>query len=175
MHPDALCSLNHDTIIPLGVTQTRTFQKIYPHHKWWRVYPYTHPLHTKVLKHFLYIWWGCGMQSMVAWSLNHDVTTSLGLGPTPNFQKIHPHYKWRISVRVHLYPSTAYQSAKTLSIYLWCGCGMQSTVVWSLNHDITSSLGLEPTPIFKTIHPYLKWGISVIGCTHMPIHCIQRC
>ena len=51
---------------------------------------------------------------------------------------------------------------------------MQSTVVWSLNHDITSSLGLGPTPNFQN-NPYLKWHISVIGCTHMPIHCILRC
>ena len=29
---------------------------------------------------------------------------------------------------------------------------MQSTGVWSLNHDITTSLGLSPTPIFLKLH-----------------------
>ncbi len=58
------------------------------------------------------------MQSTVAWSLNLDITKALGFGPTPNFQKIHLHLKWRISVRVHPCPSTAYQGAKTLSIYI---------------------------------------------------------
>ncbi len=27
------------------------------------------------------------MQSTVAWNLNHDITSSLGFGPTPHFQK----------------------------------------------------------------------------------------
>jgi hypothetical protein len=43
-----------------------------------RVQPYTHPQHIKVLKHFVYIWNGCGMQSTRVWSLNHDLTSSLG-------------------------------------------------------------------------------------------------
>ncbi len=29
---------------------------------------------------------------------------------------------------------------------------MQSTGIWSLNHDITTSLGLRPTPIFLKLH-----------------------
>ena len=43
----------------------------------------------KVLKHFVYIWHGCGMHSKWVWSLNHDMTTSLGLRPPPypNFPK----------------------------------------------------------------------------------------
>ncbi len=43
------------------------------------------------------------MQSMGLWSLNHDLTTSLGLSHTPNFPKIHPHLQRCISIRVHLY------------------------------------------------------------------------
>jgi hypothetical protein len=54
------------------------FLKIYPHlygHKSVRVHPYAHPQHLKVLKHFVYIQYGCGMQSMGVCSLNHDLTS----------------------------------------------------------------------------------------------------
>ncbi len=43
------------------------------------------------------------MQSMGLWSLNHDLTTSLGLSHTPNFHKIHHHLQRCISIRVHPY------------------------------------------------------------------------
>ncbi len=36
--------------------------------------PYAHPQHVKELKHFVNIWYGCGMQSKGVWSLNHDIT-----------------------------------------------------------------------------------------------------
>jgi hypothetical protein len=44
----------------------------------------------KVLKHFLYIQYGCGMQSVVVYSLNHDTTTSFRLHLTPIFQNLAP-------------------------------------------------------------------------------------
>ena len=50
--------------------------------------PYAHPQHLKVLKQFAY---------MGVWSLNHDLTTTLGLSHAPIIQK-----------------STASQAAKTL-------------------------------------------------------------
>ncbi len=37
-----------------------------------RVHPYAHPQHIMVLKHFIYIKYGCGMKSVVVFSLNHD-------------------------------------------------------------------------------------------------------
>ncbi len=37
----------------------------------------------KVLKHFIYIQYGCEMQSVVVYSLNHDTTMSFGLRLTP--------------------------------------------------------------------------------------------
>jgi hypothetical protein len=45
-----------------------------------RVYPYAHPQHLKVLKEFVYIQYGCGMQLMEAVGLNHDTTASYRLG-----------------------------------------------------------------------------------------------
>jgi hypothetical protein len=54
------------------------------------VHPYAHPQHMKVLKHFLYIQYGCGMQSVVVYGLNHDTATSFGLRLTPIIQKLAP-------------------------------------------------------------------------------------
>ncbi len=62
------------------------FPKIHPHQyrrNSVRVHPYAHPQHLKVLKHFLYIQYGCEMQSMGICSLNHDLTTSYRLGHNP--------------------------------------------------------------------------------------------
>jgi hypothetical protein len=50
-----------------------------------RVHPYAHPQHMKVLQHIVYFQYGCGMQSMVTYSLNHDTTMSFGLHLTPIF------------------------------------------------------------------------------------------
>ncbi len=55
-----------------------------------RVHPCAHPQHMKVLKHFLYIQYGCGMQSVVVYSLNHDTIMSFGLHLTPIFQNVAP-------------------------------------------------------------------------------------
>ena len=54
-----------------------------------RVHPCAHPQHINVLKHFLYIQYGCGMQSVVVYSLNHDTTAHLG-SALPQFSKILP-------------------------------------------------------------------------------------
>jgi hypothetical protein len=74
----------------------------------------------------------------------------------PNLPKIHP---WPAEVQQckggHIYPSTAHQGAETPYIYIWYRCEMHSTVVWSLNHAITTSLRLGPTPISQEIHPWL--------------------
>ncbi len=43
------------------------------------------------------------MQSTGLWSLNHDLTTSLGLSHTPNSPTIHPHLQRCISIRVDPY------------------------------------------------------------------------
>ena len=57
------------------------FSKIYSHpygRNSVRVHPYAHPQHLKVLKHFVYIQYGCGMQSMGVCSLNHDTKHHTG-------------------------------------------------------------------------------------------------
>ncbi len=51
---------------------------------------------------------------------------------------------------------------------------MWSTGLWSLNHDLITSLGLNLTSIFQK-SALTCTGIRVYGCTHMPIHSISRC
>ncbi len=38
---------------------------------------------------------------------------------------------------------------------------MQFTGLWSLNHDLMTSLGLSLTPNFPKIHPHLQRCISI--------------
>ncbi len=108
------------------------------------------------------------MQYMGLWSLNHDLTTSLRLSYVPNLPKIHPHLHRCNSVRVH--PFAHPQHIKVLKHfgYAWFGCGMQSTGLWSLNHDLTTSLGLSNVPNLPKIHPHLhrRNSVKVHPCAH---------
>ncbi len=58
------------------------------------------------------------MQSTGLWSLNHDLTTSLGLSHVPNFVKIHPYLHRRNSVRVDPYAHPHYIKALTHFVYI---------------------------------------------------------
>ncbi len=55
-----------------------------------KVHPYANPQHIKVINHFLYIQYRCGMQSRMVYSLNHDTITSFGLHLIPIFQNFPP-------------------------------------------------------------------------------------
>ena len=69
------------------------FPKFGPHlhmYNWVTVHPYAHPQHVKVLNHFLYIQYGCEMQSVMVYSLNHDTIMSFGLHLTTIFQNLAP-------------------------------------------------------------------------------------
>jgi len=117
----------------------------------------------KVLKHFIYMYYGCVMQSGVVYSLN-KVKTMLA-PPDPNFPKfclpLH-HYN---CVRVH--PNAFPQHMKVLKhfICMYYGCVMQSGVVYSLNNDTTMSFWLR-----QTIPPPPCTNITVKGCTQMTFH-----
>ena len=54
-----------------------------------RVAPYAHTQHIKVPKGFVYIQYGCGIQSEARCSLNNDITTSDRLRATPQNPKAH--------------------------------------------------------------------------------------
>ena len=92
-----VCSLNHDTTTSYSLGHTR-FPEIHPHlHMYYgiRVYPYAHPQHLKVLKHFVYIHnmdvgyiqWGFAASTMTP---QHHTGSAI-----PHFPKIH--------FRMHMY------------------------------------------------------------------------
>jgi hypothetical protein len=115
-----------------------------------------------VLKHCVYIWHGCGMLSKRVWSLNHDITTSLGgLGLSSIFLKSTPALHRRNSVRVHPYAHPQHIKVLKHCVYIWHGSGKQSVRVRSLNHDITTSLGVGLSSIFLKSTPALHRRNSV--------------
>jgi len=162
MHSKQVWSLNHDITTSLGLGLSSIFLKStpdLPRHNSVRVDSCAHPQHIMVLKHFVYIWQGCGMHSKQVWSLNHEITTSLRRCPTPIFLNSTPDlhrynsgrayaHSWHIKLLKHF-------------VYIWHGCGMHSKQVWSLNHDITTSLRLRHTPIFLNSTPDLHRRNSV--------------
>jgi hypothetical protein len=102
------------------------------------MHPYAHPHHLKLLKHFVYIQYGCGMQSMGVCSLNHDTATSYRLKGYHISPKNHPHlntYYGNNDAHMPIHSiSRCYNS-----LYIQYGCGMQSMGVFSLNHDTATS------------------------------------
>jgi hypothetical protein len=115
------------------------FPKTHPHqHTYYsiRMHSYAHPQHLKVLKHFIYIQYGCGMQSMGVFSLNHDTATAYRLGHTPISLKFTPTCTCNTAIRMHPYAhpqSTASQGAKPL--------------LYTSNMDVgCSQWGLQPQP-----------------------------
>jgi hypothetical protein len=105
MHFMGVWSLDHDITTSLQLSHTN-FPKYTPDlHRCnsLRVHPYAHPRHIKAIKHFVYIWHGCGMHSKWVWSLNHDITTSLGLGLSSIFLKSTADLPRRNSERVDPY------------------------------------------------------------------------
>ncbi len=58
------------------------------------------------------------MQSAGLWSLNHDLTTSLGLSYVPNFAKIHSNLHRRNSVRVHPFAHPQYIQVLKHFVYI---------------------------------------------------------
>ncbi len=118
MQSMGLWSLNHDLPTSLGLIVV----KIHPHlhrRNSVRVHTCAHPQYSKALKHVLYIWYGCGMQSMGLWSLNHYLTTSLRLSYVPNLPKINPYLHRRNIVRVH--PCAHPQYIKALNTFYMHG------------------------------------------------------
>ena len=86
---EVVYSLKHDTMMLIGLSFTPKFPKFGPHLHMCncvRVNPYSHPKHMKWLKHFLYIQYGCEIQSEVVYSLKHETNCYLGSPSPPNFQ-----------------------------------------------------------------------------------------
>ena len=78
MQSGVVYSLNNDTTTSFSLRQTPIFQNLPPplhHHNCVRVHHNAFPQHMKVLKHFIYVYYGCVMQSGVVYSLNKNDTT----------------------------------------------------------------------------------------------------
>ena len=119
-----------------------------------RLDPQAQPQHMNVLKHFIYLQYGCGMQFGTSCSLNHDTTTSFG--------STLPHLHRHNSLRFH--PCAHPQHMKVLKhfIYVYIGCWMQSAGACSLNHDTTTSFG-------STLPQFNKNKFPGLHCTSMGI------
>ena len=91
--------------------------------------------------------------------------------PCPHFPKIHPYLNRWNKVRVHPYAHPQ-QHIKVQVLnhfgYTWYGCEMQFAGLWSLNHDLTTSLRLSHAPKFPKIHPNRhRWiSLRVHSCAH---------
>ncbi len=115
------------------------------------------------------------MHSKWVWSFNHDITTSLRLCPTPIFQKSTPDLHMPNRVRaLYAHP----QLSKVLKHFVYICHGMWDGLqvgFWSINHDITTSLRLRPTPIFQKSTPDLHRHNSVRAHPYAHILSISRC
>ena len=163
MQSMGVCSLNHDLTTSYRLGHTPFFLKFTPTctcNTAIRMHPYAHPQHLKLLKHFVYIQYGCGMQSMGVCSLNHDLTTSYRLGHTPFSLKFNPTCTMFYVIRVCPYAHPQLLKVLKHYAYICHGWRMQSLGVWSLNHYTTTSLGLSHAPIFLKSTP-TRTGLTV--------------
>ncbi len=156
MHSTGGLSFNH-----VITTLLRLRSNLHRHYSV-RVYPYAHPQHIMVVKHFVYIQYGCGMHFMGGLIFSHDIILSLRLrSSTPISPKIHPQSAQALQCKGG--PTctfTAYHDGKTFA-YIQYGCGMHSMVGLCLSHDITTSLRLRSTPISPKNPPPTCTGITV--------------
>ncbi len=84
----------HSTM-SFGLLMTPFLAKIWPSpmHRYnsKRVHLYAHPQHMKVLKHFIYIQYGCGVQSAVVFGLSNVTTmTAFNSHTNPKLSKSRP-------------------------------------------------------------------------------------
>ncbi len=103
---------------------------------------------------------GCSLYGEV-WSLNHHITTSLGLSHTPHFLKSIPNLYRCNGIRVDTYAHPQHIKVLKYFVCIQYQCGMQSMGAWSLNHHITTSLGRRHTPHFLQSIPNLLRHNSV--------------
>ena len=161
---EACCSLNHDITTSLRLRSTPKKTKSTPHlhrRNSVRMAPYGHSHLIKLSRHFVYIQYGCGMQSEASCSLNHDMTTSLRLRSTPQTPKSTPPLHWPNSVRVDPYAHSHLIKVPKHIVYIQYGYGVQSEACCSLNHDMTTSLRLRSTPKPQNPPPTYTAGLTV--------------
>ena len=77
------------------------------------------------------------------------------------------------SVRVHLYAYVPHWKMLKQFIDVHYGCGNQSQMDYSLNHDIMASFPPDSHKGLPKIWPSFG-SVTVWGCTHMPTYLIER-
>ncbi len=107
-----------------------------------RVHSYPYVPHWKVKQHFIYVQYGCVKQSKVVYSLNHDIMASFLLNSHQELPKSDPALAVLPCKGALICLRTSLKGAKKI-IYVHYGCGKLSKVVYSLNHDIMTSLPLD--------------------------------
>ncbi len=140
------------------------------------------------------MWYECGMQSTGVWSLNHVIISSLGPSHIPQFSKnqkstptctgitrvvrVHPHNSiYAQTIHSHSPQHIKVQKLFEHCVYMWYGCGMQSTGVWSLNHDTTKSFVVRIPQVFTKIHlPTVAQVLQWNGAPTCPstVHSISK-
>ncbi len=86
-------SLNNVIIHHFIATLTPNYQnlgQLCQHNSVRRVHPYAYHQQVMLLKHFPFIQYGCGKQSVVIYSLNNVIMPSFHATLTPNYQNV-PH------------------------------------------------------------------------------------
>ena len=144
---------------------------------WEGVDPYDRSHHINEPKHFVYIQHGCGMQSEASCSLNHDITTSLGLRSTQKKHKIRPPPAQACQCKGKLiWPFTLFQaSSKTLWIHpIWMWGPLMPTVASQPWHYNITQAQIYPPPKKKR-NPHLHRPNSVRVDPYDHSHHIKVC
>ncbi len=100
-----------------------------------RVHLYAYIPHWKVLKHFLYVQYGCGEQSAVVYSLKHNIMASFPLDscqelPLTKLQQCN-------GVRVHLYAYVPHREVYKNTLYI-SNMDVGSNQRWTTGSTMTS-------------------------------------
>ncbi len=96
-----------------------------------RAHSYAYIPHWKMLKHFIYIYYGCGKQSAVVYSLNQNIWHHFHLTVAKNRKNLTQ--LWQCNgERVHSYAYVPHKKVEKHFIHVHYGCGKQSKVDYSL-------------------------------------------
>ncbi len=126
-----------------------------------RVHSYAYVSHWKMLKHCIYML-NIDVGSNLQWSTASTITPWHHFHPTvtQNCQNL-TQLRQCNGVRVHSYAYVNHWKVKINFIYVHYGCGKQSKVDYSLNHDIMASFPHNSHPkLLKTIHSGFS-GVTV--------------
>ena len=133
----ALC-LNHIIVVwfvPSCYSGLATSIHLYCFDRLVEIHPYGHPLHGKVLNHFIYIWDGSVIQSEVVLGLNHVIVVLFDPSCCPGSANS-THLHGFDGIEIHPYGNPLHGKVLKHITYTWDGSVIQSEVAFCLNHII---------------------------------------